>query len=80
MIVGPLGTGKTNSWQVLLAMLERLDGIEGIPYVIDPKAMHKDTLYNTLNPTTHEWNDGLFTYILCKIVNDVCGESSKRHW
>ncbi|KAG5220562.1 dynein heavy chain protein [Salix suchowensis] len=52
----------------------------GVSYVIDPKAMHKDALYGTLDPTTREWNDGLFTHILRKIVDDVRGESSKRHW
>ncbi|CAK5279895.1 unnamed protein product [Mycena citricolor] len=80
MMVGPSGTGKTNAWQVLLAALERLDGIEGVPYVIDPKAMDKEALYGTLDPTTREWNDGLFTHILRKIVDDVRGESGKRHW
>ncbi|KAF8592026.1 dynein heavy chain protein 1 [Ramaria rubella] len=80
MMVGPSGTGKTNAWQVLMAALERLDGTEGVSYVIDPKAMHKDALYGTLDRTTREWNDGLFTHILRKIVDDVRGESSKRHW
>ncbi|GJE87844.1 dynein heavy chain protein 1 [Phanerochaete sordida] len=80
MMVGPSGSGKTNAWQVLLNALERLDGIEGVSYVIDPKAMHKDALYGTLDPTTREWNDGLFTHTLRKIVDDVRGESSKRHW
>ncbi|EIN13444.1 dynein heavy chain protein 1 [Punctularia strigosozonata HHB-11173 SS5] len=80
MMVGPSGSGKTNAWQVLLAALERFDGVEGIAYVIDPKAMHKDALYGTLDPTTREWNDGLFTHILRKIVDDVRGESGKRHW
>ena len=80
MMVGPSGTGKTNAWQVLLSALERLDGTEGVAYVIDPKAIHKDALYGTLDPTTREWNDGLFTHILRKIVDDVRGESSKRHW
>ena len=42
--------------------------------------MHKEALYGTLDPTTREWNDGLFTHILRKIVDDVRGESSKRHW
>jgi dynein heavy chain 1 len=42
--------------------------------------MHKDALYGMLDPMTHEWNDGLFTHILRKIVDDVRGESSKRHW
>ena len=80
MMVGPSGTGKTNAWNVLLSALERLDGVEGVSYVIDPKAIHKDALYGTLDPTTREWNDGLFTHILRKIVDDVRGESGKRHW
>ena len=80
MMVGPSGSGKTGAWQVLLQALHRLDDVEGVPYVIDPKAMHKDQLYGTLDPTTREWNDGLFTHILRKIVDDVRGESSKRHW
>ncbi|KAF7315713.1 Dynein heavy chain protein 1 [Mycena indigotica] len=80
MMVGPSGTGKTNAWQVLLAALERLDGVEGVPYVIDPKAMDKEALYGTLDATTREWNDGLFRHILRKIVDDVRGESGKRHW
>ena len=54
--------------------------IEGVAYVIDPKAMDKEALYGTLDPTTREWNDGLFTHILRKIVDDVRGESGKRHW
>lgn len=80
MMVGPSGTGKTGAWNVLLSALERLDGVEGVSYVIDPKAIHKDALYGTLDPTTREWNDGLFTHILRKIVDDVRGESGKRHW
>jgi hypothetical protein len=54
--------------------------LAGVAYVIDPKAIHKEALYGTLDPTTREWNDGLFTHILRKIVDDVRGESSKRHW
>ncbi|TFK57575.1 dynein heavy chain protein 1 [Heliocybe sulcata] len=80
MMVGPSGSGKTNAWQVLLKALEQLDGVEGISYVIDPKAMDKEQLYGTLDPTTREWNDGLFTHNLRKIVDDVRGESGKRHW
>jgi hypothetical protein len=80
MMVGPSGSGKSSAWSVLLAALERLDGTEGVSYVIDPKAIHKDALYGTLDPTTREWNDGLFTHVLRKIVDDVRGESSKRHW
>lgn len=80
MMVGPSGSGKTQAWQVLLAALERLDGVEGTPYVIDPKAIDKEALYGTLDATTREWNDGLFTHILRKIVDNVRGETTKRHW
>jgi dynein heavy chain 1 len=80
MMVGPSATGKTQAWRVLLAALERLTGVEGVSYVIDPKAISKDALYGTLDPTTREWNDGLFTHILRKIVDDVRAESTKRHW
>ncbi len=80
MMVGPSGSGKSNAWKVLLAALERLDGTEGVAYVIDPKAIHKDDLYGTLDQTTREWNDGLFTHILRKIVDNVRGEVTKRHW
>lgn len=80
MMVGPSGSGKTKAWQVLLTALERLDGVEGVAHVIDPKAIHKDALYGTLDPTTREWNDGLFTHLLRKIVDNVRGESSKRQW
>ncbi|TIC37063.1 hypothetical protein E3Q09_01001 [Wallemia mellicola] len=80
MMVGPAGTGKTQAWQTLLQALERYDGIESVSYVIDPKAMSKEALYGTLDQTTREWNDGLFTHILRKIVDNVRGESSKRHW
>ncbi|MBW0465869.1 hypothetical protein O181_005584 [Austropuccinia psidii MF-1] len=80
MMVGPSATGKTQAWRVLLAALERFEGREGVHYVIDPKAISKDSLYGTLDSTTREWNDGLFTNILRKIVDNVRGEDSKRHW
>ncbi|KAK9719430.1 dynein heavy chain [Basidiobolus ranarum] len=80
MMVGPSGSGKSMAWQVLLQALERVEGVEGVDYVIDPKAISKDALYGTLDATTREWTDGLFTHILRKIVDNVRGESAKRHW
>jgi dynein heavy chain 1 len=69
MMVGPSGSGKSSAWRVLLTALERFEGIEGVAHVIDPKAISKDALYGTLDPTTREWTDGLFTHILRKSVN-----------
>ncbi|CAG8531180.1 10166_t:CDS:10, partial [Acaulospora colombiana] len=80
MMVGPSGSGKSLAWQVLLEALGRVGGTEGVSYVIDPKAVSKDALYGTLDPTTREWTDGLFTHILRKIIDNVRGESLKRHW
>ena len=80
MMVGSSGTGKSTAWQTLLAALQKVDGIEGVCHVIDPKVMSKESLYGTLDSTTREWNDGLFTSILRKVVDNLRGEDSKRHW
>lgn len=66
MMVGPSGSGKTMAWRVLLKALERLEGVEGVAHIIDPKAISKDHLYGTLDPNTREWTDGLFTHVLRK--------------
>jgi len=36
-MVGPSGSGKSSAWRVLLKALERLEGVEGVSHVIDPK-------------------------------------------
>lgn len=80
MLVGPSGCGKSTAWRVLLRALERLDKVESVSHIIDPKAISKDSLYGTLDPNTREWSDGLFTHILRKIIDNVRGEINKRHW
>jgi dynein heavy chain 1, cytosolic len=80
MMVGSSGTGKSTAWQVLLAALQKVDGVEGVCHVIDPKVMSKESLYGSLDSTTREWTDGLFTSILRKVVDNLRGEDSKRHW
>lgn len=80
MMVGSSGSGKSSAWRVLLKALQRVDNVEGVCHVIDPKVMSKESLYGTLDSTTREWTDGLFTSILRKIVDNLRGEESKRHW
>lgn len=80
MMVGASGSGKSTAWKLLLEALGNLDGVEGVSYVIDPKVMSKDALYGTLDSTTREWTDGLFTQVLRKIIDNVRGEGDKRHW
>ncbi|KMU78781.1 dynein heavy chain [Coccidioides immitis RMSCC 3703] len=80
MMVGRSGSGKSSAWKVLLQALQKVEGIEGVCHVIDSKVMSKEALYGNLDSTTREWTDGLFTGILRKIVDNLRGEDSKRHW
>ncbi|KAI9836369.1 MAG: hypothetical protein M1819_001398 [Sarea resinae] len=80
MMVGSSGSGKSAAWKVLLQALQQIEGVEGVCHVIDSKVMSKDALYGNLDSTTREWTDGLFTSILRKIVDNLRGEDSKRHW
>ncbi|KAF2182427.1 dynein heavy chain [Zopfia rhizophila CBS 207.26] len=80
MMVGSSGSGKSAAWKTLLAALQTVEGVEGVCHVIDPKVMSKENLYGSLDSTTREWTDGLFTSILRKIVDNLRGEDSKRHW
>lgn len=80
MMVGQSASGKSSIWKVLLQALQRVEGVEGVHHVIDPKVMSKEALYGSLDSTTREWTDGLFTAILRKVVDNLRGEDSKRHW
>lgn len=78
MVVGK--SGKSSALKVLLSVMEKLDGVKGDMYVIDPKAMSKDRLYGSLDGTTLEWTDGVVTSLLRKIIDNQKGESERRHW
>jgi dynein heavy chain 1 len=80
MVVGPSGSGKSASLRVLLEAMEKTDGTKGDLYVIDPKSIDKENLYGTLDGTTLEWTDGVFTSLLRKITDNLKGESERRHW
>eukprot|EP00911_Craspedida_sp_UC1_P000769 UC1_evm1s588 len=85
MLVGPSGVGKSTAWRVLMEALERLPDSDGqrhksVSWVIDPKAITKDELYGSLDNTTREWTDGLFTHIVRKIISNHKGEANERHW
>lgn len=48
MLVGASGSGKTTAWRVLLKALERLEGVEGVAYVIDAKVCYKIWFFRRL--------------------------------
>eukprot|EP00899_Mesostigma_viride_P003254 jgi/Mesvir1/1292/Mv03759-RA.1 len=82
MMVGASGSGKSTAWRALLQALSVVEGIKGKAHVIDPKALSKEELYGTLDVTTREWRDGVFTSILRKIIDNIRGERNElvRHW
>ena len=80
MVMGPVGVGKSAALEVLLKSMEKVDGTKGDMYVIDPKAIDKEKLYGSLDGTTLEWTDGVFTSLLRKIIDNQKGESERRHW
>ncbi|CAG8978577.1 hypothetical protein HYALB_00010542 [Hymenoscyphus albidus] len=80
MMVGNSGSGKSVAWKLLLQALQQVENVEGVCHIIDSKVMSKEALYGNLDSTTREWTDGLFTSILRKIVDNLRGEESKRHW
>lgn len=80
MVVGPVGVGKSSALKVLLQVLEKIDSTKGEMYVIDPKAISKSQLYGSLDGTTLEWTDGVFTSILRQVIDNQKGEADRRHW
>ena len=80
MLVGPSGSGKSAAWKVLKEALQRLEKKEVFAHVIDPKAITKDELYGSLDPTTREWTDGIFTHVVRKIYDNQRNEQDHRQW
>ncbi|WFD07771.1 hypothetical protein MVES1_003142 [Malassezia vespertilionis] len=80
ILVGAAGTGKTAAWRTLLAAMEHVDGVSSVAHVIAPKVLSNEALYGTLDPTTREWTDGLFTALLRRILENVRREREQRHW
>ncbi len=77
MLVGPSGSGKSAALRVLAEALSRHTGRPHALVALDAKTMHKDLLYGSLEPTTREWTDGLFTHTLRRIIENVRGEAAK---
>ncbi|KAM4654602.1 LOW QUALITY PROTEIN: dynein axonemal heavy chain 1 [Amazona ochrocephala] len=73
MLVGPMGSGKTQSYQVLAAAVTSLKGqpaasggnYEAVRYfVLTPKSITMGQPYGEFNLLTHEWTDGILSSLL----------------
>uniref|UniRef100_A0A8C5T8B7 Dynein axonemal heavy chain 1 n=1 Tax=Malurus cyaneus samueli TaxID=2593467 RepID=A0A8C5T8B7_9PASS len=73
MLVGPTGSGKTKSYEVLAAAMTSLKGQPAASggnyeevryYVLNPKSITMGQLYGEFNLLTHEWTDGIFSTLM----------------
>ncbi|KAF5093945.1 hypothetical protein D0Z00_003775 [Geotrichum galactomycetum] len=80
MLVGSSGFGKSTVYQSLLSAMQEAENVECIFHLIDAKVMSKEALFGSLDSTTREWTDGLFTATLRRIVDNLRGEDQKQHW
>ena len=46
---------------------DRVTGVKTDCYVIEPKSLNKEELFGSLDSTTLEWTDGIFSHILRKV-------------
>ncbi|NXX67841.1 DYH1 protein, partial [Spizella passerina] len=85
MLVGPTGSGKTKSYEVLAAAMTSLKGqpaasggnYEEVRYfVLNPKSITMGQLYGEFNLLTHEWTDGIFSTLMRR--GTVAADSSKK--
>ncbi|XP_010013568.1 PREDICTED: dynein heavy chain 1, axonemal-like, partial [Nestor notabilis] len=80
MLVGPTGSGKTKSYQVLAAAMTSLKGqpaasgenYEAVRYfVLNPKSITMGQLYGEFNLLTHEWTDGILSSLIRRGAADI---------
>ncbi|RMC00001.1 hypothetical protein DUI87_23409 [Hirundo rustica rustica] len=85
MLVGPTGSGKTKSYEVLAAAMTSLKGqpaasggnYEAVRYfVLNPKSITMGQLYGEFNLLTHEWTDGIFSTLIRR--GTVAADSNKK--
>ena len=67
-IVGDAGTGKTQTWKTLFKTYQNLKK-KPVFTDLNPKAVTNDELYGIINPSTREWQDGLFSSIMRDMAN-----------
>ncbi|NXX05401.1 DYH1 protein, partial [Larus smithsonianus] len=80
MLVGPTGSGKTKSYEVLAAAMTSLKGqpaasggnYEAVSYfVLNPKSITMGQLYGEFNLLTHEWTDGILSSLIRRGAADT---------
>ena len=67
-IIGDAGTGKSQTWKTLFKTYQNMKK-KPVYTDLNPKAVTNDELYGIINPSTREWQDGLFSTIMRDMAN-----------
>ena len=70
ILLGDSGSGKSSIIRCLFAAIQKVDQKVGRLFYFDAKIIKKNNLYGSLNETTREWTDGIFTKTLREISNN----------
>ena len=62
-IIGDAGSGKSQTWKTLFRTYQNLK-MKPMFTDLNPKAVTNDELYGVINPSSREWQDGLFSSIM----------------
>lgn len=80
MLVGKAGTGKTTLFRNLIKTIQQVSDKENLVFTLDPKVIGKDAMYGTIDYSTREWSDGIFTSIIRRSIESTKGENKKNIW
>ena len=81
MIVGPTGGGKSVALQTLCNAHFNFDGTSIKSFIINPKAQNLNELYGEMDPTTHDWTDGVLSRIFREINQPIpSGREKEVRW
>lgn len=80
MLVGDAGSGKSTLFNLLIEAIKDMTKKDNLIYTIDPKVVGKESLFGTMDYTTREWSDGIFTSIIRRSIESAKNESRKNIW
>lgn len=75
-LMGPPGSGKSSIWKTLARANEKL-GKPTLVVDIDPKVVDTKDFYGYTNMTTKEWKNGLFSYQMQLLSEEMPDENPK---
>ena len=80
MLVGPTGGGKTKIFRCLRTALDKTMGITHKDSRFNPKAIRAQEMYGEVDPSTGEWNTGMYCATCFSIYLLVVSAFRKLCW